>query len=79
LVLVLWIISSVFLKPEIVCIPSFFIEKYKNSVKNKRLKSLVATLHQRKKRNRGMLPVLVLTEKVSEKTEGTVKIRDPIR
>lgn len=65
--------TSVFLKPEIVCIPSFFIEKYKNSTKNKRLKSLVTTLDQIKEGKEEIFVAFFLKEKVSENAGGTVK------
>jgi hypothetical protein len=56
----------------------FLIEKYKNSTKNKRLKSLVVTLDQLKEGKEEVFQAFFLKEKVSEKTSGTVKIRDSI-
>jgi hypothetical protein len=69
--------TSVFLKPEIVCIPSFFIEKYKNSTKNKRLKSLVITLDGIKEGKEKILVAFFLKEKVSGNDEGMVKNPGP--
>jgi hypothetical protein len=56
----------------------FLIEKYKNSTKNKRLKSLVVTLDQLKEGKEEVFQAFFLKEKVSEKTSGAVKIRDSI-
>lgn len=51
----------------------FLIEKYKNSTKNKRLKSLVVTLDESKEGKKEVFQAFFLKEKVSEKTSGTIK------